>query len=206
MSMIINHVEFFLWYFFSLVFLDSCGVCSTDMCFWYCKWGWTMGSCQKPQKYNQSFMLHLYFQSIFPRQNESCCPNRWLCCQVYQQKNMSNIFSNLIFYVESKMDPLSFTVRWIHPCLMSRFMLTLWVDLHIPVFRCLKDLLLMSPIWEAWFVKDLLDHLVLSLWVCAELLFMKYFHLKLFHLWWFITVYFLMFMPHIASQKINFSG
>lgn len=37
MSMIINHVEFFLWYFFPLVFLDSCGVCSTDMCFWYCK-------------------------------------------------------------------------------------------------------------------------------------------------------------------------
>lgn len=46
-------------------------------------------------------------------------------CQVYLQKNMSSIFSRIILYVESKMDPLSFRVRWTFwSCFMSYFMLT----------------------------------------------------------------------------------
>lgn len=116
--------------------------------------------------------------------------------QVYLQKSEQHFLLHRILCVEyKKVDPLSVAPScWPHECIHT-----------IPSLG-LSKILLMSWIWEVRFVKDLLDHLVLSLWVCAELFLMKYFQFKPFHLWWFITVLFLMFMPHIVSQRINFSG
>lgn len=84
-------------------------------------------------------------------------------------------------------------------------MLTSWVDLHTLISGPFKDTLLVSWIREGGFVKRSVESLIPFIVVCAELLLMKNFHLEHFHLWWFITVLFLMFMPHIVSQRISFS-